>query len=248
LCDEGFELTGRILSRLLRTLYGIYALSAFSALFLLAAVLTLIAPTLEWRRRLAHWFAGLGLTALFIRVSLHGEQNLPTDSCIVVANHSSYLDGIILKAVLPPRFSFVIKQEAASTPLLGMVLKRIGSEFIDRNSHSGRQRDARRVMRKAAAGHSLVFFPEGTFFTEPGLRRFLSGAFVAAAKSDLPVVPVVIHGARRALPNRAIVPRPGTVRVEILPARTVADSGSIQALRDDSRLSILARLDEPDAG
>ncbi len=244
----GIALTRRIASALLRTVYAVYALSAFSVLFLVAAALTLIAPKLEWRRRLTHWFAGLGLAALFIRVTSVGKQNLPAESCIVVANHASYLDGIILKAVLPPRFSFVIKQEAAAAPVLGMVLKRIGSEFVDRNSLSGRQRDARRFMRKAAAGHSLVFFPEGTFFTEPGLRRFHSGAFVAAARSDLPVVPVVIHGARRALPNRAFVPRPGPVRVEILAARTVAQTGSAQALRDDSRARILARLDEPDAG
>ena len=237
----------RLLSGLLRSLYGVYALSTFSVLFLLAAFLTLIAPKLEWRRGLTRWFAGVGLAALFIRLSVRGNGNLPQGSSVVVANHSSYLDGLILKAALPSRFSFVIKREAASTPLLGLVLKRIGSEFIDRTSHGGRQRDARRVVRKAEAGHSLVFFPEGTFFTEPGLRNFHAGAFVAAARADSAVVPVVIHGARRALPNRAIVPRPGPVSVEILLPRTVEEAGSVRALRDQSRARILDRLDEPDA-
>ena len=42
---------------------------------------------------------------------------------MVVANHSSYLDGVVLKAMLPPRFSFVIKREAATMPVVGLLLQ-----------------------------------------------------------------------------------------------------------------------------
>src|SRR4029453_8029336 len=114
---------------------------------------------------------------------------LPVTSCVVVANHASYLDGVVLKAVLPPRFSFVIKREAAAFPVAGLLLRRIGSEFVDRGSQGGRQSDARRVVRRAVAGHSLVFFPEGTFTEKPGLRRFHVGAFVASAGRHKRLVP-----------------------------------------------------------
>ncbi len=157
-------------SGLLRLVYGVYALPVFAALLVAATILALLLPGLELRRRVTRFFARLGLAVLLIRLRVRGLSRLPGGSCVVVANHASYLDGIVMKAALPPRFSFVIKQEAQAAPLLGFLLRRIGSEFVDRSSHGGRQRDARRMMRRAAEGHSLVFFPEGTFATEPGLK------------------------------------------------------------------------------
>ena len=62
----------------------------------------------------------------------------------------------------------------------------------------------------------MVLFPEGTFDGVRGPKRFHVGAFAAAVRGGMPVVPVVIHGARRALPNRAVIVRPGRLRVEIL--------------------------------
>ena len=170
---------------------------------------------------------------------------MPEGSCVLVANHSSYLDGLVMKAVLPPRFSFVIKREASSMPMVGMLLRRIGSEFVDRHTRGGRQRDARRVVERAEQGHSLVFFPEGTFDAVAGVKRFHLGAFVAAARGNVQVVPTVIHGARRALPSGSFVPRPGRLHVEVLPA-VGGCRDRPEALRDASRAAIVARLDEPD--
>ena len=75
-------------------------------------------------------------------------------------------------------------------------------------------------------GHALVFFPEGTFDEEPGLKRFHVGAFAAAVRGSMPVVPAVIHGARRAMPNKALLVRPGRVRVEILAPIDVSRVGA----------------------
>ena len=113
-----------------------------------------------------------------------------------MANHASYLDGLVLTAALPPRFAFVIKKEMDRVPLASLLLRRIGSEFVDRhNRHKGAM-DARRVLRRASQGQSLVFFPEGTFSTQPGLLRFHTGAFATAVRANCSVAPVVIRGAR----------------------------------------------------
>jgi 1-acyl-sn-glycerol-3-phosphate acyltransferase len=237
----------RTLGRVLTIAYGTCALAVFTVLLVLAALLALVVPRLDWRRRLTHRLAGLALPVLGVRLAVTGLERLPEGSCVVVANHSSYLDGIVMKAALPPRFSFVIKREAASTPVVGFLLKRIGSEFIDRHSEGGRRRDAMRVLQRAEAGEALVFFPEGTFDDVPGLKAFHLGAFVAAVRGAMPVVPVVIHGARRAMPNRAIIVKPGRVRVEILAPLPVSDSARAAAeLRLAARRQMLARLDEPD--
>jgi 1-acyl-sn-glycerol-3-phosphate acyltransferase len=237
----------RALAGVLTTAYGVCALAVFSLLFVLATLLALVVPRLDWRRALTHRLAGLALPVLGVRRVVQGLERLPPGSCIVVANHASYLDGIVMKAALPPRFSFVIKREAASMPVAGFLLRRIGSEFVDRHSEGGRRRDAMRVLRRAEEGAALVFFPEGTFDELPGLKRFHIGAFAAAVRGGMPLVPVVIHGARRALPNRALIVRPGRVRVEILaPIEVPATPHATEELRRASRAAILSRLDEPD--
>jgi 1-acyl-sn-glycerol-3-phosphate acyltransferase len=235
----------RLLKRALTALYGLAALVVFCVILVVAAVLALLVPKLAWRRSVTSALARVALLVLGLRVSVEGLDNLPDGSCIVVANHASYLDGIVLKAMLPPRFSFVIKREASRMPVAGLLMRRIGSEFVDRHSEGGRQRDARRVIRRAEQGHSLVFFPEGTFDEVPGLKRFHIGAFAAAVRGGMPVVPVIIHGARRALPNRAVIVRPGRIVVEILPALR-SEGTDADVLRDETRRLILSRLDEPD--
>jgi len=223
----------------------VWALATLAVLMTFAVLLAFVLPWLSWRRASTRFFARAWLGVAGLRVSATGLETVPDGSCVLVANHSSYLDGVVMKAVLPPRFSFVIKREAASLPIVGLLLRRIGAEFIDRHTPGGRQRDARRVVERAEQGHSLVFFPEGTFDAVVGVKRFHLGAFVAAARGNVPVVPTVIHGARRALPSGSFVPRPGRLQVEVLPAvggrRERAD-----ALRDASRAAIVARLDEPD--
>jgi len=235
----------RLLKRALTALYGLAALIVFCVILVVAAVLALLVPKLAWRRSVTSALARVALLVLGLRVSVEGLDNLPDGSCIVAANHASYLDGIVLKAMLPPRFSFVIKREASRMPVAGLLMRRIGSEFVDRHSEGGRQRDARRVIRRAEQGHSLVFFPEGTFDEVPGLKRFHIGAFAAAVRGGMPVVPVIIHGARRALPNRAVIVRPGRIVVEILPALR-SEGTDADVLRDETRRLILSRLEEPD--
>jgi 1-acyl-sn-glycerol-3-phosphate acyltransferase len=236
-----------LLHTIWRWFHGAYALTALAVLLVLAALLVLIVPRLSWRRALTRNVARLWLWLARIRVSIRGVEQLPAGSCVLVANHSSYLDGVVMKAALPPRFSFVIKREAASMPVMGVLLRRIGSEFVDRHTRGGRHRDAKRVVRRAGEGHSLVFFPEGTFDEQVGLKRFHIGAFVAAARGGAPVVPAVIHGTRRSMPSGALVPRPGRVIVEFLaPIEMPASGGSAERLRDEARRLILAQLDEPD--
>ena len=237
--------SGGVPGWLFRLVFGTYSLSLLLIVTSVAALLALLVPSLPWRRSSTRWLARLWLALACLRLRVDGLENLPEGSCVLVANHSSYLDGVVMTAALPPRFSFVIKREATDMPVMGFLLRRIGSEFVDRHSAGGRQRGARRVMQRAGLGHSLVFFPEGTFDSVVGLKRFHIGAFVAAARGGVPLVPAVILGARRSMPNGAIVPMPGTIRVEILPSID-GDGREPDELRDTARDAMLARLGEPD--
>jgi 1-acyl-sn-glycerol-3-phosphate acyltransferase len=232
--------------------YGIAVCLLFTVLALATLLALLVVPGLERRRR-----ATPGAARLFLRVAgmsprVAGIDRLPPGQCVVVANHASYLDGVIMKAVLPPRFAFVVKREADAFPLAGLLLRRIGTEFVERfNRHRGAL-DARRVLRSASGGQPLVFFPEGTFIRERGLLKFHSGAFATAIRARCPVVPVVIRGSRALLPAERILPQPGPLEVEFIEPQWpgAADEPSTEPdaieLRDRCRRLILERLDEPD--
>jgi 1-acyl-sn-glycerol-3-phosphate acyltransferase len=224
--------------------------------FLLAATLALpvllFTPQLPRRRAMVSGLARLALRLARMRLEVHGLDALP-QPCIVVANHSSYLDGVVLAASLPAYFSFVIKREMAAVPLAGTLLRRIGAEFVSRGDRVRGVRDARRLLRHAAIGHSLVFFPEGTFSAEVGLLRFHIGAFAAAVRAAVPVVPVAIRGTRQCLPPGSPWPRTGAIRIEalaVLPSRPSAqgtdERDQARMLRDAARAALLTELGEAD--
>ncbi|MFO1401572.1 MAG: lysophospholipid acyltransferase family protein [Steroidobacteraceae bacterium] len=232
---------------LLRGMHGVLAWLVFVAAALAALPLLALLPPLRWRRALVRAVARLALAAAGMRVAISGREVLPHPS-VVVANHASYLDGVVLTACLPPDFGFVIKREMNSVPLAAWLLRLIGAEFVERSGRGGKARDALRVVRLAARGHALVFFPEGTFERQPGLLPFHRGAFAAAARAGLPVVPTVILGTRACLAPGTLLPRPGRIEVRFLAA--LAPDGAARdaaaRLRAGARARILAELGEPD--
>jgi 1-acyl-sn-glycerol-3-phosphate acyltransferase len=229
--------------------YALWAGLVFTVISLTALALILPLPGLTARRRVARAAAKLFLMLAGMRLTVRRAERLGEQPFVVVANHSSYLDGIVLCAALPPRFGFVIKREMSRVPLANLLLRRIGAQFVDRGRGQKGARDTRKLLKRASKGRSLAFFPEGTFQAQPGLMRFRAGAFVVAARAQFPVLPVVIRGARAALPPGGMRPRPGRVEVSLLepippPASTEHDA--VDEVMQRSRQAILAQLGEPD--
>ncbi len=227
-------------------LYGIWVAVIFSGVSLSTLCLVAVAPGEHRRRRIARIAArsAFRLVGAFPRIS--GLGHLPNCPAVVVANHASYLDGILLTAVLPEDYRFVIKREVTQVPLVNFVLKRIGAHFVERFDKQRGAMDARRIMQTADNGASLAFFPEGTFHTEPGLRRFHKGAFKIAMRSTMPLVPLTIRGTRHMLPAGRLLPRPGRLEIAIdAPLHTDAETDLSTALQH-CRARILDSLDEPD--
>jgi len=232
-----------------RLAYAVWALLAFLGVGLALLLLLVVLPGVMRRRSAARAGARTLLRLALMPLTVRFAERLPPGQCVVVCNHASYLDGIVLTAALPARFGFVIKREMAAVPLAGALLQRLGSEFVERFDRQRSARDARRVLRNAIHGHSLVFFPEGTFTRTPGLLKFHTGAFASAILAGCPLVPAVLRGTRRALPPDTALPHPGAIELEILPPLSAAAGPADQAaseLRDRARAAILAALAEPD--
>ncbi|MEN6373966.1 MAG: AMP-binding protein [Smithella sp.] len=239
-------------------IYAAYCWMLFSLMtpIVWLSVMLLPAFPLRWAllRRLAKFLVRASFTSFFVQ----GTENLSgRRSCILVANHASYLDGLIMVASLPLEFSFVAKAELSGNFLLRVFLKRIQTEFVERFDTMKGVEDAGRITAATHQGRSLLFFAEGTFTRIPGLRPFHMGAFEAAAETDIPVIPVAIRGTRSILRDQSRFPRRGAVIVTIgkpIESRSLHDAVAPDLwttaikLRDAAREHILQYCGEPDLG
>jgi len=232
--------------RIAHLLYGAYAVLAFAVIIFPTLLLLAITPGLHRRRRLAKYAANAVFWSIGTPIEVSGGNQLDATAAVVVANHGSYLDGIILTAALPVGFTFVIKNEMQRMPLAGWLLHRLGSEFVDRDNREQRTRAARRLLRSAEALDALVFFPEGTFDEQLGLKRFRPGAFRAARRANVPLIPVAIRGARHKLPPGQLLPRPGRLFVDVTQALDSGKYSNAAALAAAARQAILRIIEEPD--
>jgi 1-acyl-sn-glycerol-3-phosphate acyltransferase len=203
----------------------------------------------NWPWALAQRAGKLLLKLSATTVQVTGLEHLPQQgNCVLVANHCSYLDGLVLLVSLPWHYSFVAKLELTSNFFARIFLSRLHTQFVERYDLQKGVADARNLAKSASAGQSLLFFPEGTFHRMPGLHSFHMGAFVAAVDAGAPVVPISLRGTRSKLRDKSWFVRRGGV--SIICGAPIQPSGSDWAaaiqLRNDARLAILRQCGEPD--
>ena len=177
-----------------------------------------------------------------------GLQRLPPPniSAVMIANHSSFLDAVVLLATIPGDYRFVTNHLAAGRPLLGTIIRKSGHLVVDRRSMRSRAACARAIEGTLTAGTSLMLFPEGTRGRR-GLLPFHLGAFRAAVKTARPVIPIAIEGTRQMLPRDLRLAERGPLAVHVL--APIPGDGSVTGhaarLRDAARAAIAAALVTP---
>jgi 1-acyl-sn-glycerol-3-phosphate acyltransferase len=230
-------------------LFAVYGRAAFWCLAPPVWLLVALTPRMAWRWRAMR--RGARLLAWLTRTPLHveGLEHAPRDrACVLVANHASYLDGMVMVAALPIEFSFVAKAELRAEFVSRVFLRRIRARFVERFDARQSVADARELEQALRSGDSLMIFPEGTFTRAPGVRPFFMGAFSAAAQAGVPVIPVTLRGTRSILRSDQWFVHRGAVRVRIgAPlAAQGTDWAAAVKLRDAARAEILRHAGEPD--
>ncbi|MGE4169974.1 MAG: lysophospholipid acyltransferase family protein [Candidatus Margulisiibacteriota bacterium] len=165
---------------------------------------------------LAKWFLKMMLRFSGLRYSLKGLEHIPKEApFILVCNHQSLLDIAVLMVGLPIRFFFFAKQELRKVPLLGANMAHEGHFFVDRSNPHKASEQLAAVKAALVGGGVVLVFPEGTrSFTEE-LGEFKRGAFVLAAQTGLPVIPIYLNGTNRVLRKKSLVIHRGSVSVSI---------------------------------
>jgi len=230
--------------------YGAWSWLVFGAVALAGFVGTFAIPGLAARQAFSRGLARFAVAATGMRIETEGAERLPRGRpYILVSNHQSYLDPIVLMAALPARVAFIAKAELQRIWVMRRLLGALGTRFVERFDAARGIEDTRALADAARSGESLAFFPEATFVREPGLLAFRMGAFVLAAQQSLPVVPVAIVGTRKALPSGVWRLRRAALSVSVGEPITPAGADWPAAVRarDAARAYILARCGEPDA-
>jgi 1-acyl-sn-glycerol-3-phosphate acyltransferase len=223
-----------------------------AAILALLGALTL--PGLERRRRFVQALARALVRLTRTPLAVQGGENVRAGTpCVVVSNHASYADALVLLAALPPGFrcAFLAKRELARFWAARTVLQRTGTLLVERTDVERSVRDAQEAVARLRQGDALVVFAEGTLRHAAGLMPFHLGGFLAAAQSGVPVVPVAVRGTRNVLRGDQWFPRHAAVAVTIgtpiAPERGKRRPFEVAlALRDAARRHILAHCGEPD--
>jgi 1-acyl-sn-glycerol-3-phosphate acyltransferase len=228
--------------------YSCYVWTAAAIAALVGFVCALLLPQ-PAARRAWHAIVRGAVRLAGAPIAVEGLEHVPREGpVVVVANHASYVDGALLFALLPPRFTFAAKEEFERNPLTRIAFAKAGAYFVERFDGAKGVEDTRELSRLVRGGAALAIFPEGTFTRMPGLRPFRMGAFVIAAEAGVPVVPVAFRGTRSMLRADGWIYRRGPIRVVFgAPIRPQGrDWTAAVKLRDAARAAILRHSGEPD--
>jgi 1-acyl-sn-glycerol-3-phosphate acyltransferase len=182
------------------------------------------------------------------RIEVEGRHNLDNAlPAVLVANHQSYLDSLVLLAALPVLPNIIVNERLPGAPLVGTAVRAARFLAVDRTSIAGRLRCADAMVAALSAGESLLVFPEATFDAGPVLLPFRLGAFSAAVTTGRPIVPVTLRGTRQMLPSDARLLRRSALSVTVHPPIYPHGRSWEEALRlrAESREHI-ARATQPD--
>jgi 1-acyl-sn-glycerol-3-phosphate acyltransferase len=161
-------------------------------------------------------FAVLALARALFRLSVVGDDRLPrTGAAVLVSNHVSWLDPILLPLALPRKPAFLAMEELWRMPVVGLVMRAWGRLAIPLNREVADAAAFKGALRALKDGAFLIVFPEGGISPDGRLRPFHRGAALLAARAGVPLVPIAIAGTADALPLGRIIPRPRPITIRI---------------------------------
>lgn len=135
-----------------------------------------------------------GLLRLLYRVEVSGAENMPQvgTPAVVVVNHVSFLDGLLLAAFLPGKPTFAVHTRISKAWWIKPFLPLFDAFPVDPTNPMA----AKAMVKAVREGKTLVIFPEGRITVTGALMKVFDGPGMVADKADAPIIPVRIDGAQ----------------------------------------------------
>lgn len=164
------------------------------------------------------------------------EKLVKGKSYMLVANHTSMLDIMLMLRVSRNPFVFVGKKELVKIPIFGFFYKRV-CIMVDREDSKSRMGVYRRAQRRLNQGLSICIFPEGGVPPEEiVLDEFKDGAFKMGIAHNIPIVPMIFFDAKKRFPFTIYKGGPGWLRVKVLPF--IKTDGMVEKQKGELRDSV----------
>lgn len=202
-------------------------------------VVSLFDPTGERQQRVARLWSQMILWTVGARVQVEGLEKIDTSKPqVYVVNHLSAFDIPVLYTHLPFQFRILAKKELFRYPFMGWHLRRSGQIPVVLENPKASVRSLNLAVAAIRKGNSLVIFPEGGRSPNGQLQTFMGGAFYAAVKAQVDVVPIVLVGTYEMLKMNSYHIKPGPVQMVVgSPISTVGMS-----TRDIAKITERARI------
>lgn len=185
----------------LPTLWRTVLTSIFGVLSTIVAVplvmaISAVSETSPWIDRVIRTWSRVWIVVSGSKLTIEGQHNIEYDrSYVVVANHLSTLDIMACFLAVPLPIRYLAKKELFRVPILAQGMRSVGIVEVDRSARSAIHAEVNRKSKELVAkGRSLIIYAEGTRPRNGELHPFKKGAFTMAIASQLPILPVTIHG------------------------------------------------------
>jgi len=186
------------------------------------------------------------LTVSFVRTEIKNKDKiLKGTSYIIISNHQSLCDIIVLVTTLGIQYRWIIKKEILKLPIFGYALYASRNIFIDRSNTTSAIESINKGFDRLPKGVSVMVFAEGTRSPDGQIHEFKKGGFITAVTRKIPILPITVNGSRRVLPKGSLTLKPGKIQVVI--GDPLDTSGyttdTVQKLIDKTRQVVIANFD-----
>lgn len=176
----------------------------------------LLSRTGRFTLKISNIWAWVLLKVSFVKVRVVGKEKInPDESYVIISNHQSFYDILVLVIHLGIPFRWIIKKELRKVPLFGYALYASKNVFVDRTDRESSVRSIKEGMKALPKGVGIIFFAEGTRTEDGSIGSFKKGGFITAIASQRKILPVTVIGSRDILPKGKWAFTPGRVTIAI---------------------------------
>ncbi|MBL4593320.1 MAG: 1-acyl-sn-glycerol-3-phosphate acyltransferase [Flavobacteriales bacterium] len=196
--------------------FSFFVLGCLHAYIVLAVLYVFPAPKKSKRYFLnsvlsySSWF--MMYSSLHIKKSINREHLDLTKPSIIITNHTSFLD-ILMVLLVHPKIIIVVKDWVYKSMLFGPLVRYAGYIYVGNSP----EENLAMIKDRIGAGYSIMIFPEGSRSKDDKIRRFHKGAFFLAKELNLDITPLLIHGASYVLPKTEYFVKKGNINLKLLP-------------------------------
>ena len=212
--------------------------------FLTALFAMLVNPRFGSRYFAVTWARILTLLTPMPVTVLGGENADRNRTYVVVCNHQSQYDILLIYGWLDLDLKWVMKQELRKIPGVGFGCEKAGHIFVDRSNPRRARAAVKEALERLGDGVGILFFAEGTRSLDGKLLPFKKGAFRLALEQQLPILPVTVRGTREIMPAKTLRLFPGRGTMVIHPAIETTGRGldETDTLLEETRVAIASAL------